>query len=68
MDINTLVTGFSEIKQVVAWDDTTTANVIYLKYLDGRIDKVNTSDKTILTATSGVWADRATLTYTEGGE
>ena len=52
---------------VVAWDDTTTANVVYLKYLSGKIDKINQSDGTILTAQSGVWADRATLTYTEGG-
>lgn len=52
---------------VVAWDDTTTANVVYLKYLSGKIEKINQSDGTILTAQSGVWADRATLTYTEGG-
>lgn len=54
---------------IVAWDDTTTANCIYLKYLDGRIDKINQTDKTILTAqSSGTWANRATTNvYTEGG-
>ena len=53
---------------LVAWDDTTSANCIYLKFFDGKIQKINQTDKTILTATSGVWADRATLEYTEGGE
>lgn len=51
----------------VAWDDTTTANVIYLKYPDGVIGKVNQTAKTITYNIGGAWADRATLTYTEWG-
>lgn len=51
----------------VAWDDTTTTNCTYFKYLNGRIEKIDTVAKTRLTAQSGNWADRATLTYTEGG-
>lgn len=57
------------IDELVAWDDTTTANVIYKKYLSGKIIKINISTKTILTAQNGgTWANRATTNvYTEGG-
>jgi len=63
------LTDTQATQAVVAWDDTTTVNVVYLKYLSGKIDKVNKVDKTILTAQSGgTWANRATTNvYTEGG-
>ena len=72
---STLAADLAEIKSVlngnavVAWDDTTTVNVVYLKYLSGKIYKVNKVDKTILTAQAGgTWANRATTNvYTEGG-
>lgn len=62
--------GFmSNLSAVVAWDDTTTPDTVYLKYLSGKIDKISLTAKTILTAQSGgTWANRATSNvYTEGG-
>lgn len=60
----------TDADRIVLSDTETTANVIYLKYLSGRIDKIDKTDPTnttYYTATSGTWADRTTLTYTEGG-
>ena len=54
-------------QKVVRYDNTTTQDCMYIEYIDGTIDKFDKVAKTIYTATSGVWADRATLTYTKGG-
>lgn len=54
------------VERPLAWDDTTTSNVIYLKY-STYIEKIDNTTKTITSNIGGVWADRASLTYTESG-
>lgn len=52
------------LKAPSAWDDTSTADVVYLKHTD-RVVKINKADKTILTCLGGDWGDRTSLTYVE---
>jgi len=47
----------SEQIGITIWDDTTTANCVYIKYLDGTIKKIDITNKTIYQAASGVWAN-----------
>jgi hypothetical protein len=53
-------------KEYLAWDTTTTANVVYYKY-PNYIKKTDLTACTNAFNIGGTWADRATLTYDESG-